>query len=183
MYARFFPRNGYTIGDGKLKWNPGVATLDQVLDFIERMNAHGFTTIREVSGGTDTLLLLYAIIGSDQDVVTLRNAALEVDIVPTLAGRALRITDRASGQTVTAWDVRKGLYYPFSGGWEDRVGPSTLAFGWVEPTTARVEDERTATVSMSTLDGWSLKRRYSLDPVDPVLRVETTVTNPGEKER
>jgi hypothetical protein len=53
----------------------------------------------------------------------------------------------------------------------------------VEPTTAQVEDERTATVSMTTFDGWGLKRRYSLDPVEPVLRVETTVTNPGETAR
>ena len=182
-YARFFPRNGYSLADGKLKWNPGMATFDEVTAFIDQMNAHGFTSVREAVGGTDTLVLMYAIMGADQDVVTLQNDALTVDVVPGLAGRALRITHRATGQAVTAYDVRKGLFFPFSGGLEERVGASATAMGWVEPAGASAVSARSVTVTSTTFDGVGLKRTYTLDAVEPVLHVATTVTNPGSSAR
>ena len=111
--------------------------------------------------------------------MTLQNDSLTVDVVPQLAGRALRISHKATGQTVTAYDVRKGLFYPFSGGLEERIGTSATAFGWVEPAGAGAVTARSVTVTSTTFDGAGLKRTYTLDPVAPVLHVETTVTNTG----
>ena len=178
-YARFFPRNGYRIEDGMLRWNPGQATFDDVGAFIDMMNQHGFTSIREAQGSPDTMTLLYMILGVDQPVRTISNAALQVDVVPALAGRALRITDRVGGQTVTAWDRRPGLFYPFAGGLEDHVGEGMNFFGWVEPGTESNVTDRSITVSLTAFDGLNLVRTMTLDPDQPILRVVSTVTNPG----
>jgi len=179
VYARFFPRNGYRIEDGMLKWNPGMATWDEVSFFIQMMNDHGFTTYREASGSVDTITMLWMMIGADAEVKTIRNAALEVDVVPTLAGRALRITDRGTGQTVTAWDQRRNLFFPFAGGLEDRVGEGFNFMGWVEPGSASAITATGLKVTLNTMNGYKLVRSYQLDPLEPILRVSTTLTNPG----
>jgi hypothetical protein len=179
FYARFFPRNGYRIEDGWLRWNPGQATFDELLDFIDQLNAHGFKSIREAEGSPDTLVMMYAMLGVDQEVKTIRNALLEVDVVPALAGRALRITDRATGKVVAAHDRRANLFFPFAGGLEDRVGEGFNFFGWVEPGNASSVTEQSLTVSLKTFDGLNLSRKLALDPDQPILRIETTVTNPG----
>ncbi len=182
-YARFFPRNGYTIADGMLTWNPGQATFDDVLDFVDRMNKHGFTMVREVQGTPDTMTLLYAIIGVDQEVKTIRNAALEVDVVPALAGRALRITHRATGKNITAFNRPAVQFFPFAGGLEDRIGEMFNFMGWVEPGNASGVTETSVTVSLTTFDGLDVTRKYELDPTLPILRVATTVRNPGTAAR
>ncbi|MBP7124787.1 DUF4838 domain-containing protein [Myxococcota bacterium] len=183
MYARFFPRNGFRIEDGMLRWNPGQATFDDVLDFVDRMNRHGFQMVREVQGTPDTMLLLWAILGVDQEVRTIRNPWLEVDVVPALAGRALRITHRPTGQGITAFNRPAVLFFPFAGGLEDRIGEGFDSTGWVEPASASGWSESAVTVSLKTFDGLEVTRRYELDPADPVLRVETTVSNPGPSTR
>jgi len=183
MYARFFPRNGYRIEDGMLRWNPGQATFDDVLAFVDMLNRHGFQMVREAQGTSDTMLLLWAILGVDQEVRTLRNPWLEVDVVPALAGRALRITWRPTGEAITAFNRVPALFFPFAGGLEDRIGEGFNATGWVEPASASDLSEGGVTVSLKTFDGLEVTRRYLLDPVEPVLRVETRVRNPGSAPR
>jgi hypothetical protein len=183
MYARFFPRNGYRIEDGMLRWNPGMATAEDVVAFTDMMSSHGFQTVREVQGGPETMMMLWAIIGSDKPIVTIRNDALEADVVPALAGRALRITHRVTGKTVTAFDKRPNLFFPFTGGYEDRIGTAFDAMGWVEPASPSAATERSVTVTMTTFDGWKVSRAYELDAAEPVLRVATTVTNTGDAAR
>jgi hypothetical protein len=178
-YARFFPRNGYRIEDGMLTWNPGMATFDEVQFFIQQMSDHGFTTMREAQGTPDTMTMLYMIIGVDQPVNTIKNDHIQVDVVPALAGRALRITDIATGKTITAWDQRRNLFFPFSGGLEDRVGEGFNFMGWVEPGTALNVTARSLKITMNTMNGFKLTRILEIDPDEPILRVTSTVTNPG----
>ena len=178
VYARLFPRNGYKIEDGKLKWQGEIAPFNEVNGFIDRMAAHGFKTLREVGGDTDTLMMMYLMFLSEPEVHTLQNAHLTVEVVPMLAGRALRITDRQSGKGITAYDVRKGMFFPFSGGLESRVGESFRFYGWVEPATVVSQSERSITIALDTFDGFKLERKMTLEPSSPVLHVETRVTNP-----
>jgi len=178
-YARFFPRNGYRIEDGWLKWNPGMATFEDVTNFTQMMNDHGFTSYREAQGTPDTMMMLYMMIGADAEVKTISNGALEVDVVPTLAGRALRITDVASGKTVTSWDQRRNLFFPFAGGYEERVGEGFDFMGWVEPGGASAVTSTGLKVTLNTMNGYKVVRSYQLDPVEPILRISTTLTNPG----
>jgi hypothetical protein len=178
-YARFFPRSGYEIAGGKLAWKAAVAPVEDVQAFIDRMGAHGFTTIREVAGGVETMMLLYSILSAPLDVKTISNGKLAVDVVPMLGGRALRITDVATGKSVTAQNVVPALFFPFAGGLEARVGPGFEAYGWVEPAGVMASSATSISLSSDTLDGWKLERSFTLDPTLPILRVETRATNPG----
>ncbi len=177
-YARFFPRNGYRIEDGWLRWNDGMLTYSDVVDFVDQMQSNGFQTMRESQGAADTMTLLYLILGVDQEIRTIRNTHLEVDVVPGLAGRALRITHRGTGHCVTAYDRRAALFYPFNGGLEDRIGGVFEFFGWVEPGAASQVTERGLTIKFTTFDGLEVNRRYELDESAPILRVTSSVRNP-----
>lgn len=179
VYARIFPRNGYVIEDGLLKWLGEVASIDELMAFVDRMEAHGFQSIQEMAGDPQNLVMLYAILGADQDVVTIENDQLAVDVVPALAGRALRIRDKASGLGVTAWNNKQVLFFPFHGGLEDRVGDGFKVYGWVEPAIATNITETSLGTSLTTLDGYPIQRVMSLDDTEPILYVKTTVTNPG----
>jgi hypothetical protein len=180
VYARFFPRDGYVLRDGRLRWQGERITLQELTDFINRMAAHGFETIREWEGGRDTLVLLFAIVGQDHDLVTLENRQLRVDVVPMLGGRALRILDRSTGRSATALDGTRNLYFPFAGGLEDRVGGLFRNFGWVEPAEIVERSARSVTLRSDTFNGYTLERRLTLDPTAPLLYVESTALNPGD---
>jgi len=182
-YAGLYPRNGYDLREGRLEWNPGVVAGSELVAFLDRMRAHGFLSVRESSGDPGSLLLAYALFSKPLEAVRISNAALDVDVVPLLAGRVLRIADRASGLDVLARDVRRGLYYPFSGGLEDKVGESFIGWGWVEPASVQDRTATSITTQASTMDGLTLSRRVSLAESEPVLHVETTVTNPGTAPR
>jgi len=80
---------------------------------------------------------------------------------------------------VTAWDQRRNLFFPFAGGLEDRVGEGFNFMGWVEPGTASAITATGLKVTLNTMNGYRLVRSYQLDQVEPILRVSTTLTNPG----
>jgi hypothetical protein len=177
VYARMFPRNGYRIEDGKLVWQGEIAGFPEVEEFIDRMEAHGFKTVREMVGSPDTLLLMYALVASDLDVESIENQHLRVEVVPMLAGRALRITHKATGECVTAHNVKPVLYFPFCGGLEDRVGGIFEFYGWVEPASVVGKTAESVTTVASTENGYELRRTLTLEPGQPVLHVESTITN------
>ena len=181
VYARIFPRSGYTVEGGLLKWLGETASFDELMEFVDRMTANGFQSIQEMAGDPQNLVMLYAILGADQEVLTIENDHLTVDVVPALAGRALRIVDKATGQGVTAWNNKQVLFFPFHGGLEDRVGDGFRFYGWVEPAVATSVTDSSLATSLTTMDGYDVRRVMSLDEVEPILYVETTVTNPGDQ--
>lgn len=182
-YARFFPRNGYEIEGNRLVWQGEIASMPELRAFLDRMEAHGFQMVREVSGEPDTMLLLYVIIGSNQQVVSVENEHLRVEVVPMLAGRILRILHKASGEYVTAYNVKRSLFYPFGGGIEDRIGGIFRFFGWVEPGVVESRNDLSITTKLDTMNGWTLRRTVTLASDAPVLTIESTVTNPSESAR
>lgn len=180
VYARFFPRNGYRIEDGRLRWNGDPLSFDELLEFLERMEAHGFQTVREFAGDKETMTLLFPVLGSSSlGMRVIANDHLRVEVVPLLGGRALRIVDLASGEDVTAYDRRTSLYFPFAGGLEDRVGGLFENFGWVEPATVVDASDLGLITRQETFNGFLLERHLLLDAEEPLLRVSTTVTNPS----
>ncbi len=180
VHTRMFPRNGYEICDDRLVWRGEIASLWEILAFVDRMERHGFTTVREVEGDPITLLAASLMFSIDPEVVTIRNDRLSVDVVPMLAGRALRITDLQSGECVTAYDVRKSLFFPFGGGLEDRVGDLFRFYGWIEPASVLCLSETTLTTRAPTFDGFELWRTLTLETDEPVLHVESKILNPGD---
>lgn len=183
VYARFFPRGGYEIEDGYLRWQGLRATASEVRQFLARMTKHDFRVIREVSGEPETLTLLWGMIGSDLQVSTIKNDFLSVDVVPNLGGRALRITDLTGGECITAHNVRQNLFFPFAGGLEDRIGGIFEFFGWIEPASVIASSPSSLTTKQRTLDDLDLERTLTLLNGSPVLQVESVVTNPGSSSR
>ena len=181
VYARMFPRNGYKIENGKLTFNGKIAPVTEVAEFVSRMKAHSFPGVREHHGDPQQLFMLAAAFGAPQDVVTISNPHLTVDIVPMLSGRILRIIDKKTNQCVTAYDVRKSLYYPFCGGLENRIGETFWSTGWIEPAMLVDSGQNAATVQLKTTDGLILKRSVTLDPKEPIIRINAVVTNPAKK--
>ena len=177
LYARFFPRNGYELVADKLVWLGEMATIPQIKEFLDRMAAHGFQTVREVGGDPSLLALLASIFQSPLPVKVIENDHLRVEILAQLGGRALRIVHKQSGQEVTANNVIPNLFFPFAGGLEDRVGGTFEAYGWVEPATVVSHDPLSVTTSQTTLNNYSLKRTFSLSPDSSQLNQTTELTN------
>ena len=181
-YARMFPRNGYEIEGNRLVFQGELAPITEITGFVERMKKHGFSAIRE-SYGSDPkqLLMLSAMFDSKPEVVNISNENLSVDIVPVLAGRALRVIDKKSGQCLTAYNTKRSLLFPFCGGLENRVGELFRWYGWIEPANVVERTPRSITVALQTLNGFELKRTLTLVPDKPILQVKSTLTNNGKE--
>jgi len=180
-YARLFPRNGYKIEDGRLQWLGDMASQGEALKFLQRMKKRGFRTIREMMGDPQQLVMLSGMMRTRLGTPRIQNEHLSVDVVPMLAGRALRIIHRKTGKCVTAHNVKRVLFFPFCGGLEDRVGETFRFYGWIEPATVVNQTDTSITVALKTTNGWPLSRTLTLVPGKPVLQVATTVTNPRKK--
>ena len=180
VYAKMHPRNGYKIEDGKIVWQSDLSSLSEMETFFQRMEDHGFKVVREHSGDPDTMMVQYLIMKLTSRIQTMESRHLRVDVVPILAGRALRITHLASGETVTAHNTKKSLFFPFCGGLEDRVGESFPPYGWVEPSLVLCGSSRSVTTLLPTVNGFMILRTMTLDPDAPILHVETRLFNPKE---
>ncbi len=178
-YVQMFPYNGNTIEDGHVKWLSDIADWAQVQEFFERMEAHDFRTVREQSGDRASMEMLYFLMASDPIIHTIENSHLAIEIVPNLGARLLRIIHKASDECITAWNVKRGLFYPFNGGLDDRIG-GIIPFGWVEPGSIVDQDNGYFATKQSTLNGFDLKREVTLDENEAAFTIRTTVSNPSE---
>jgi hypothetical protein len=185
VYANTFPRNGYKIDDGKLVFQGPLATADDARGFLARMKRHGFQTIRERGGDPQQLMLLTTVLRTPMPLVTLRNKHVQVDVAPFLGGRALRIVDRKTGRSVTAYNTTRNLLFPFCGGEESRVGGifTIEEGGSMDPAMVVQSSETSVTLASKTGVGFLMKRTLTLDPDRPVLKVRLEVTNPSKKPR
>ncbi len=180
QYAATFPRTGYRIANGQIEWQSEIAPFSVMNAFINRMEDHGFTTVREVAGDINSLTMLYMMIVASPTIETIDNGKLKVEVVPLLGGRALRIIHLASGKCVTAYNVKENLYFPFAGGLEDRTGELFRYYGWVEPAEVTERRGDAITLTKTSLDGWRLTRTMRLLPGEAVMEVTTEMTNPGD---
>ncbi|MBN1347347.1 MAG: DUF4838 domain-containing protein [Phycisphaerae bacterium] len=176
-YARMFPRNGYQIADGGLHWQGDIASETQVYEFHQRMIAHGFRYIREWDGYRDQVLSLATLFNMTVPVETIENDYLAVDVVPILAGRALRIIHKPTGQCVTSYNNKKVLYFPFVGGMEHRIGETYRFTGWMESGAVLDQSDASITVGLQPSGGWQQVRTFSLEPNAPTLNVQTSAYN------
>ncbi|UCH33219.1 MAG: DUF4838 domain-containing protein [Armatimonadota bacterium] len=182
-YARFFPRNGYTIEDGTLRFTGPFAAPAEIAEMASRMRAHGFNTLREIGefhGDPDQFPMLAMALSSPMACPRIENQYLAVDVLPFLGGRALRITDKRSGECVTAHNTTRNILFPFCGGEETRTGGT---FRWRGSFDQYAVEEKTdTTISLVTGGaGLPLRRTLTLAPDAPILTIAAQVTNAGEK--
>jgi len=162
-YARLFPRNGFKIDNDKLLFQGEFAPMSEVLEMHQRMEEHGFGTLREMDGDPKQLGMLAALLSTPMDAPSISNEHLTVNVAPLLGGRALRVIDRQSGECVTAYNITRNLFFPFAGGEETRLGgifrPKGIfeQFGVVKKTDAAI------TVA-AEIDGFDVHRTLTLAP-------------------
>lgn len=182
-YARFFPRNGYTIEGGALRFTGPFAPPAEVADTAARMRAHGFNTLREmadISADPEQLSMLAMVVSSPMPCPSIGNGYLTVEVLPFLGGRVLRITDLRSGECVTAYNTTRSLFFPFCGGEETRIGGTYRWDGTFEQYTV-AEKTDTAIALVATVGGLSLRRTLTLAPDAPILTVSVQVANTAQK--
>jgi hypothetical protein len=181
-YARLFPRNGYVIENGKLSFIGDRATVQEAQEFLDRMNAQGFKTIREVGGDPAQLMQFALAMSVPLDTASIGNEHLTVDVVPFLGGRALRIIERASGECVTAHNIPASLYFPFSGGDEVRLGGTFRPEGFA--TLYTVKDTTPTSITIAgEVDGFDVSRTFALAEGEAVLTITTVCANNTDKAR
>jgi hypothetical protein len=181
VYAKGFPRNGYVVEGSQLKFVSPLNSLVEANAFIKRMKDHGFQTLRERNGPPDQMLLFSVLFGQPSHVVTLESDVLQADIIPNLGARVLRIIDKASGECLTAHNTVPGLFFPFSGGEEHRIGgifDGFPSFGQFQVTEVLPDQ---ATLTWQRPDGMRVTRVIILKGSDVV--VETRVNNTTDKAR
>jgi len=181
-YARTFPRNGYTIGKGELKFNPPAASLAEAHEMVKRMEEHGFATLREQQGDPNQLVMFAAMLNSPIVAPSIHNEFLAIDVVPLLGGRVLRIVDQASGQCITANNIVRNLFFPFAGGEEFRLGSYYMPTGMFEQYNI-VERTDFSIVLGATFSGFDVRRTVTLAEDAPVLTITTEIKNATDKPR
>ena len=180
-YAKLFPRNGYRIEPGQLVFNGKIGGPAEAERFIGQMQEHGFKSIREGYSDPKQLLALGAMFTSGLPVVTLDNESISVDVVPVLSGRILRITEKRSGRCVTAHNKVKSLWFPFTGGQENRIGELYSPLGWTEPAELAVQNSGSVTTRARLRNGLVLEREISLPGNEGRIHVTARLINPGNK--
>ena len=178
IYARLFPRNGYEIIDDTLTFLGEIAPISDVQGFLKTMTDHGFTAWMEFAGAPDNLALIYSMFAMDHALEVIDNGLLRVEVVPNLGGRALRILHKATGESITASNRIQSLFFPFSGGLEDRTGGLFRFYGWVEPAAISDHDALSITTTQATMDGMTIRRTLTLEADAPILHVESALVNP-----
>jgi len=182
VYANMFPRNGYSIDSGLLIFRTPLAQLPESLDFVDRMQKHGFQALREESGEPSQMPMLCAVFNTPQSAPSIGNARLTADVVPFFGGRVLRITDKQSGQCITANEVSRGLFFPFNGGEETRLGGLFSPEGMFMQFS--VAEAAPAAITLTTAGGgFELKRVVRLEGDTPTLTIESVYTNKSDKPR
>lgn len=181
-YARAFPRNGYRLEDGLLHFNGPVASMDEITDFVKRVERHKFTAIREREGDPDQMLLLGMVFNTAMEAPMIENESLQVDVVPFLGGRVLRVIDRATGESVTGYNITRNLFFPFCGGEETRVGGIFDIEGMFYQFNV-IEQTATSIVMRVDTGIWQIDRDIALVDDLPILRIETRVTNTSDRAR
>ena len=184
-YARWFPRNGYEVADGKLIFNKPLGAPLDAFKFAQRMKDHGFRTVRERGGDPNQLLMLSTLINMPLPLVTLENEHIRVDVLPFFGGRALRIIDRRSGKCATAYNTAKNLLFPFHGGEDSRIG-GIYTFdkcGAMEPHIVKQKSDSSVTLKCKIGLGFELRRTIALADDRAAVTVRLETVNPGDKPR
>jgi len=181
-YARIFPRNGYKLENGTMRFQGGIASMEETTGFIDRMKEHGFQAIREW-GGDPEQLKMWAFAGTmGVPYERIENRHLTVDVVPAFGGRALRVIHRDSAECVTAYNTTRNLFFPFAGGEETRMGTAFDATRGTSliPFTV-VEKTGDSIVLEALFRDIVLRRILTLEPEASVLTVTNEVRNAAEK--
>jgi len=182
-YARVFPRNGYVIEGNRLNFQGPFAQLPEVTEFVDRMQRHGFQSLREMEGDPRQMPMLCLALNAPMEVVSIANEHLAIDVVPFLGGRALRIIHRESGQCITSHNTTRSLFFPFCGGEETRVGGIFFPINGMFELFSVKERSEDAVALHSKLGEIDVTREIRLRPGKPIAEFVVTALNGTDQPR
>lgn len=97
---------------------PAYANLREYNDFVEDCKRHEIICIREHAPFESSIKVLRANV-SNHKVLTLENTQLQVDVIPSLAGRIYRIIDKKTNRNFLRIPTTKEYPYPNVGGYSE----------------------------------------------------------------
>ena len=157
----------------------GLSGLVERFETIAR--AEGVTRIREGARGDIGDWLHHQKTRSKPlTFLKLRTPHLEAWLLPDAGGRIWRLLHVPTGRDVLKQfgDQQNG-FQPTEGGYEEYSESGYRSPGWHEPYEVKAHSVSTVTLEGRLQNGLTLRRRVELDPSDAILRVESTVLNPG----
>lgn len=182
-YAQVFPRGGYEIKGGVMKFKETPPDLAELQGMVDRMQAHGFKTLREMDGGEpESVIMLGLLLMQELPAPSVENSRIKVECAPLFGGRVLRIIDKASGQCVTGCNITRNLYFPFCGGEESRLDGIFRPTGLFEQYDVTAKDENSVTMS-AKVSGFELKRTVTVAADAPEVTITAELTNVTDKPR
>ncbi len=109
----------------------------------------------------------------------LRNPAMELAVLPELGGRIWRLKLVPSGRELLKVEGHEDAWIPAEGGYEEYSQDGYRSPGWSEAYAVQERTERTLTMAADLRNGLRLTRRLELDPLKPLLKITSTLTNTG----
>lgn len=177
VYARVFPRKGYTIEADRLVFSGPFAQMAEAQEFVARMQRHGFETLRERDGDPAQMMLLSMLFNAPVPLAVIENAHLRAEAVPFLGGRVLRIAHKPSGRCITANNKPQALLFPFHGGEESRVGGIYDSVGSFSQFTVAQASPNELQLEVQQPGGLRIRRTITLAADQPEITCTTTVEN------
>jgi len=171
----------------------GDALVDTATDgegeLLKRFEAiarkEGLTMIREhhERGNLDGWLKSVSFAGKKLPIVRLSNDTLDVSILPALGGRIWRMVHKPTGREIIKRVTEKGFERPDAAGYEEYSEGAYRSPGWNEAYRVVTKTADSITMEAKLRNQLVLKRTITLDPKDPKLTIESTLTNAGKEPR
>jgi len=161
-----------------------VAQLIKRFETIARKE--GLTTIRENrrSGALNTWLKSLSVKGKKLPIVRLSNEALELAILPSVGGRIWKMVHKPSGREILKrYTDAGGTEIPDAGGYDEYSEGEYRSPGWNEAYRVVRKAKNFVTLQARLKNRLRLTRTITLDPKQPVVHIDSTLTNTDKQPR
>jgi Domain of unknown function (DUF4838) len=150
-------------------------------EFGRIARAEGLTMVRE-GGPTASLDAWLASVPRASEglrIERLRNAGIEVSVLPGLGGRVWRMRLLPSGRDLVKLYGEPGAWDPAQGGLEEYSQKDYRSAGWGDAYKVTAKAERAVTLEATLSNGLKLTRSFELHPAKALLSVTSTLSNPS----
>ena len=161
--------------DGKYRPVGNKMTLQDHTEFSEYIKQFDVRELREESRDAKFLRILRQRVET-HDVVTIENADIQVDVVPKLGGRIVRLIHKNTGVNIVNTLDSTENFYPIRGGYGESTAWTWGCTGFANPYDAKVKG-RTMTLTAKTSRGFLFKRTLSLPARGAKINFTSSIIN------
>ncbi|MFC1508981.1 DUF4838 domain-containing protein [Candidatus Omnitrophota bacterium] len=142
---------------------------------MEHVKQFGVTFFREEWGDSNFITILRQRVET-HDVVTIENDDIQVDVVPRLGGRIVRLIHKKTGTDVINQLDRRDNFYPIAGGYEEMTTRTWGCTGFSNNYEVEVKG-RTMQLTAKTPKGLLFKRTLSLPARGAKINFTSNIIN------